>query len=53
MLTEIERAGEDALDELRFRRRGLAVSLGAILLFVVALALKIRQIDRRRLGAAD
>jgi hypothetical protein len=32
---------------LRFRRRGLAASLGAILLFAVALALKIRQQDRR------
>ena len=32
--------------ELRYRRRGLAVSLGAILLVVIALALKIRRLDR-------
>jgi hypothetical protein len=33
--------------ELRFRRRRLAVSLAAILFFVVALGLTVRQIDRR------
>jgi predicted CXXCH cytochrome family protein len=38
--------GEKGVGELRFRRRGLAVSLAAILLFVVALGLKVRQIDR-------
>jgi len=43
----VARAGQDGVAELRFRRRGLAVSLGAILIFVVALGLKIRQIDRR------
>ncbi len=43
----VDVAGDRANAELRFRRRGLAVSLGAILLVVVALALKIRQIDRR------
>jgi len=47
-LGEIERAGHEALNELSFRRRGLAVSLGAILLLVVALTLKIRRLDRRR-----
>jgi predicted CXXCH cytochrome family protein len=39
-------AGEKGLAELRYRRRGLALSLGAILLVVVALFLKVRQIDR-------
>jgi predicted CXXCH cytochrome family protein len=47
LLEGIERAGHEALDELSFRRRGLAVSLAAILLLVVALALKIRHLDRR------
>ena len=46
-LDEIDAAGDAGERELRFRRRGLAVSLGLILLFVVALALKIRSIDRR------
>jgi len=38
------------LADLAYRRRGLALSLGAILLVVVALALKVRQIDRRHAG---
>ena len=42
----VDQAGQAALDELSFRRTGLAVSLGAILLVVVALALKIREVDR-------
>jgi hypothetical protein len=46
----IEQAGEAlaaaqaALDELRFRRRGLFVTLALILLLLVGLALKIRQL---------
>jgi predicted CXXCH cytochrome family protein len=47
MLAEVDAAGDVATAELRFRRRGLAVSLGAILLLVVALVFKIRQLDRR------
>jgi predicted CXXCH cytochrome family protein len=43
----VDRAGQNGVAELRYRRRGLAVSLGAILVFVVALGLKVRQIDRR------
>jgi predicted CXXCH cytochrome family protein len=42
-----DRAGQNGVAELRYRRRGLAVSLAAILLVVVALAAKVRQIDRR------
>jgi hypothetical protein len=47
ILMDVDRAGQNGLVELRFRRRGLAISLLAILLLVVALGLKIRQIDRR------
>jgi regulator of sirC expression with transglutaminase-like and TPR domain len=43
---DVDRAGQAAVAELAYRRRGLAISLAAILLFVVALALKIRQIER-------
>ena len=44
-----QKAGQDGVGELQYRRRGLALSLGAILLVVVALGLKLRQIDRRHL----
>lgn len=37
-------AGQSALDELAFRRKGLAVALVVILMVLVALALKIRQL---------
>ena len=46
-LAAVDKAGETAAAELRFRRRGLAVSLAAILLVVVALGFKIRQLERR------
>jgi hypothetical protein len=46
IVADVDHAGERATGELAFRRRGLALSLGAILLFVVALWLKIRQIER-------
>lgn len=39
---KVDAEGQAALDEVSFRKTGLAVSLGAILLVVVALALKIR-----------
>lgn len=39
--------GEDALWEHRFRRIGLAASAGVILLLIVGLLLKIRQIENR------
>jgi predicted CXXCH cytochrome family protein len=45
-LAEVDAAGDKAAAELRFRRRGLAASLGAILLVVLALAVKIRQLER-------
>jgi predicted CXXCH cytochrome family protein len=47
IVADVDRANQGGMAELRFRRRGLAVSLGAILLVVVGLFLKVRQIDRR------
>ncbi len=47
LVAAADRAGQQGVGELRFRRRGLFVSLIAILLVVVALGLKVRQIDRR------
>jgi predicted CXXCH cytochrome family protein len=46
IVADVDRARQQADRELAFRRRGLAVALGAILLVVVALWLKIRQIER-------
>ena len=43
----VDVAGQKGIAELQYRRRGLAISLGAIMLLVVALGLKVRQIDRR------
>lgn len=48
ILSGVNQGGEQATQELRFRRTGLAISLGAILLVVVAIGLKVRQIDHRR-----
>jgi len=44
----VRTAGEKALDEARFRRRGLAVTTVLLALFAVALALKIRRMARAR-----
>ena len=41
------RSGQQAMDELQFRRKGLAVSLIIIAIAVVSIYLKIRQIERR------
>jgi len=40
--------GAKALEELAFRHRGLWISVGIILVTIVGLALKIKEIDRRR-----
>jgi hypothetical protein len=48
ILDEVNRAGENALAELAYRRRGLFVSLGLILLVVLALGLKIKNLDNDR-----
>jgi hypothetical protein len=42
-----------ALDELRFRRKGLGISLVIILAVIAGLVVKIRQIDRTRTSDAD
>lgn len=47
LTTKVDAAGEAALAEVSFRKTGLAVSLGAILLVVVALGLKIRSLKPR------
>jgi predicted CXXCH cytochrome family protein len=47
IVSAVDGAGQSGVAELRFRRRGLFISLGTILIFVVALGLKVRQIDRR------
>ncbi|HKQ60340.1 MAG TPA: cytochrome c3 family protein [Candidatus Polarisedimenticolaceae bacterium] len=46
-------AAEAALDEMQFRRKGLAVSLVLVGFVLLALFLKIRQIDRRRAVAEE
>jgi hypothetical protein len=40
--------GVEALHELQFRRKGLAVSVGIILILIVGLVIKIRQLERKR-----
>ena len=44
--------GVRALDELGFRKKGLGVSLVIIVALIAGLVMKIRQVDRRRAGAA-
>lgn len=46
IVTRVNEGGNRALAELSYRRKGLIVALGAILLVVVALALKIRDLDK-------
>jgi predicted CXXCH cytochrome family protein len=48
ILSGVEQGGNRALSELAYRRRGLFVSLAAILLFVVALGLKVRSLRKER-----
>jgi hypothetical protein len=40
--------GEDALAELQFRRTGLAISVTIIVVLIVGLVLRIRQLDHKR-----
>lgn len=48
--TAARQAGEAALEEIQVRRRGLAVSLVLVAAVLLGLALKIREIDRRRVS---
>jgi predicted CXXCH cytochrome family protein len=43
----VQAGGNRAAAELAYRRRGLFVSLGAILLFVLALSMKIRRLNKQ------
>jgi hypothetical protein len=45
---EARKAGLKALDEIQYRRRGLAVSLVLVVMVLVGLALKIRSLDQAR-----
>lgn len=47
IVAAVNQGGNGALAELGYRRRGLFISLGAILLFVVALGYKIRRLNQR------
>jgi len=47
ILAGVNQAGNKDLAELAYRRRGLFASLGVILLVVMALVLKIRDLDRQ------
>jgi predicted CXXCH cytochrome family protein len=47
IVVAVNHGGNKALAELGYRRRGLFASLGAILLFVVALGYKIRRLNQR------
>ncbi|HEU5320244.1 MAG TPA: cytochrome c3 family protein, partial [Methylomirabilota bacterium] len=51
--TRAHARGVRALDELRFRRAGLTVSLVVIAVLIAGLVLKIRQVDRRRAGPEE
>jgi predicted CXXCH cytochrome family protein len=46
LTTKIDADGEAALDEVSYRKTGLAISLAAILLVVVGLQLKVRSLRR-------
>ncbi len=45
---EAHERGQESLDELQFRRAGLAISVTIIILLIVGLLLAIRQIEHRR-----
>jgi predicted CXXCH cytochrome family protein len=48
IVAAVDAAGQKGVGELEFRRRGLGWSLAAIVLVVVGLALKVRQIEIER-----
>jgi len=50
-LAEVEAAGQKALAEARFRRRGLVVATICLALLAAALALKIRRLKEKRMAS--
>lgn len=46
--SKVTSLGEEALDELTFRRTGLAISVTIILALIVGIVLKIRDLERRQ-----
>jgi predicted CXXCH cytochrome family protein len=49
VISEVSKAGDAALREARFRKRGLIVATAFIFLLAIALLLKIRQIEKKNL----
>lgn len=47
LVDEALRVGEDALAELRFRHKGLAVSIVFVVILAVGIYMKIREVDRK------
>jgi hypothetical protein len=47
MTTAVHKAADAALEEVAFRRRGLGYALIGIAVMIVALILKIRQIEQK------
>jgi len=47
ILAEVEKAGEDALREAKFRKSGLVIATLFLLLFAIALFLKIKEMGRK------
>ncbi len=47
VLSEVKTAGEEALKEAQYRKRGLIIATSFVLLLAIALFLKIRQIEKK------
>jgi len=53
IVSEVKEAGEEALKEADFRRRGLVIAVFFLALMAIAVYLKVRQIDRKTLSSHD
>jgi len=51
--SDVRGRGRKALRDLQFRRTGLAVSVGIILILIIGLVLKIRELDARRAAPSE